>query len=141
MQLQVAGHPITAFHLDDYGGPGYPGLVAFTTRQLAAARPALVRAFVAATVEGYEDTLHDPARSLADLLRLNPGLERAFTRASLAAYLPLFTDGGRVPFGTLQTARIEELIRWMLANGLIGAPIAAARYGSSRFLPAPPAGG
>jgi putative hydroxymethylpyrimidine transport system substrate-binding protein len=140
VQLQVAGHPITAFHLDDYGGPGYPGLVAFTTRRLAAAAPALVRAFVAATVQGYEDTLHDPARSLQDLLRLNPSLERAFTRASLAAYLPLFTDGGRVPFGTLQPARIAELSKWMLASRLIQAPIAPARYGSSSSLSDPPSG-
>jgi len=134
VQLQATGHPIKAFALDAYGGPRYPGLVAFASRQLLATRPALVRAFVAATVAGYEDTLRDPARSLAELLRANPGLERKFTRASLAAYLPLFDEGGRVPFGTLRAARIEELSRWMLAHGLIGAPISAARYGDDSFL-------
>ncbi len=39
VQLQVQGHPITPFRLDDYGGPGYPGLVAFTTRGLIASDP------------------------------------------------------------------------------------------------------
>jgi ABC-type nitrate/sulfonate/bicarbonate transport system substrate-binding protein len=135
VQLQVSGHPIRGFALNDYGGPRYPGLVAFTTTGLAAGQPALVRAFVAATVQGYAATLREPAVSLADLLRLNPGLERAFTSASLKAYLPLFDDGGRVPFGTLQGARIEELSRWMLANGLIAKPVTPARYGS--FQPAP----
>jgi NitT/TauT family transport system substrate-binding protein/putative hydroxymethylpyrimidine transport system substrate-binding protein len=132
----AGGHPITAFWLDRQGGPAYPGLVAFTTRQLAAAQPALVRAFLAATVRGYEDTLRDPARSLADLLRLNPGLSRRLTAASLHAYLPLFADAGGVPFGTLQAAHIEELSRWMVGNGLIGAPVPFARYGSDSFLPA-----
>lgn len=129
VQLAVAGHPITPFRLDEYGGPGYPGLVAFASGRLIARDPALVKAFVAATVQGYEDTVRDPAGSIENLLRLNPGLDRRFTRASLAAYLPLFNEGDRVPLGTLQPERIEALSAWMLRNGLIHAPIAPARYG------------
>jgi ABC-type nitrate/sulfonate/bicarbonate transport system substrate-binding protein len=132
------GHPITPFWLDREGGPAYPGLVAFTNRRLAAGDPALVRDFVAATVRGYEDTLRDPARSLADLLRLNPSLARALTAASLKAYLPLFADGGAVPFGTLQPAHIAELSSWMVANGLLGTPFTFARYGTDAFLPVRP---
>jgi putative hydroxymethylpyrimidine transport system substrate-binding protein len=136
VQLQVQGHSIAAFWLDRNGGPAYPGLVAFATRGLIASDPALVHDFAAATVRGYEDTLRDPARSLEDLLRLNPSLPRALTAASLRAYLPLFADGGAVPFGTLQPARIAELSSWMVRNGLIGAPIAPARYGTDALLPA-----
>ncbi|HEY7961503.1 MAG TPA: ABC transporter substrate-binding protein [Solirubrobacteraceae bacterium] len=135
VQVRSAGHPITAFALDENGGPGYPGLVAFTTRREAGAAPDLVRRFVAATVHGYEDTLRDPRRSLADLLRLNPSLDRRFTAASLAVYLPLFDERGRVPFGTLRAARIAQLSRWMVQNRLIAAPIAPARYGTDVFLP------
>jgi ABC-type nitrate/sulfonate/bicarbonate transport system substrate-binding protein len=136
VQLQVGGHPITPFWLDRAGGPAYPGLVAFTTRALARSDPALVRAFVAATVRGYEDTLRDPARSLADLLRLNPGLPRRLTAAALRAYLPLFADRGAVPFGALQPAHVDALSRWMRANGLISSPVGFARYGTDAFLPA-----
>ncbi|MFI5008945.1 MAG: ABC transporter substrate-binding protein [Solirubrobacterales bacterium] len=135
VQLQVEGHPIVPFRLDDYGGPGYPGLVAFATQHLLASDPALVRGFVSATVRGYEDTLRAPARSLRDLQAANPGLDRKFTSASLAAYLPLFTDGGRVPFGRLVPARLAELSAWMVRTGLIARPIAPARYGTSGFLP------
>jgi ABC-type nitrate/sulfonate/bicarbonate transport system substrate-binding protein len=135
VQLQVTGHPITVFKLDDFGGPPYPGLVAFTTRSLASSDPRLVRAFVAATVHGYLDTLQDPERSLAALLALNPGLDRRFTSASLRAYLPLFDDGGRVPFGTLVPGHVEDLSRWMTAHRLISRPISAARYGTNEFLP------
>jgi putative hydroxymethylpyrimidine transport system substrate-binding protein len=132
--LAAGGHPITPFWLDRNGGPAYPGLVAFTTRALARADPALVRDFLAATIRGYEDTLRDPARSLAELLRANPALPRALTAASLRAYLPLFAARG-VPFGTLQPAHVAELSDWMLANRLISAPIPFARYGSDAFLP------
>jgi putative hydroxymethylpyrimidine transport system substrate-binding protein len=135
VQLQVSGHPITAFALDGNGGPAYPGLVAFTTRRLIASDPELVRGFVAATVHGYEDTQANPRRSLAELLKANPTLEPKFTRASLEAYLPLFDDGDQVPFGMLQTRNLQALSSWMLANGLIAAPVAPGRYGTNRFLP------
>lgn len=140
--LRASGHPIAAFALDRYGGPSYPGLVAFTTRHLIASDPALVRGFVAATVHGYEDTLAHPERSLRELLQANPTLPRKLTEASLAAYLPLFAGGsgelggsGRVPFGTLQGHDIEAMSSWMLENRLIDTPVSAERYGTNRFLP------
>jgi NitT/TauT family transport system substrate-binding protein/putative hydroxymethylpyrimidine transport system substrate-binding protein len=140
VQLQVSGHPIAAFALDRNGGPAYPGLVAFTTRALISSDPALVRGFVAASVHGYEDTLADPARSLDELLAANPTLGRKFTQASLRAYLPLFAaagaDGaGAIPFGTLRPGNVRAMSDWMLANRLIAAPVAPARYGTNRFVP------
>ncbi len=140
VQLQVSGHPITAFALDRNGGPAYPGLVAFTTRGLIASDPALVRGFVSATVHGYEDTLADPTRSLDELLAANPTLQRQFTRASLRAYLPLFAarpprGSTAVAFGTLQPGNVRALSSWMLANRLITAPISPMRYGTDRFVP------
>jgi putative hydroxymethylpyrimidine transport system substrate-binding protein len=135
VQLQVTGEPVRSFKLDQWGGPPYPGLVAFTTRRLIAADPALVRNFVAATVRGYQQTLRDPQASLADLLKMNPEVQGKVARTSLAAYLPLFTEEGRVPFGTLQGPHVQALSRWMVSHGLIGAPISFTRYGTNRFLP------
>jgi putative hydroxymethylpyrimidine transport system substrate-binding protein len=142
VQLSESGHPITAFGLAENGGPAYPGLVAFTTRRLIAADPTLVRDFVRATAEGYEDTLTDPQRSLDELLSMNPSLSRRLTDASLKVYLPLFAGGGSgaaggggVPFGTLQSGNVAAMSAWMLANHLIKAPISPTRYGTNQFLP------
>lgn len=154
--LRVSGHPIRAFALDEDGGPAYPGLVAFTTRREIARDPALVRGFVAATARGYEDTLADPGRSLRELLAANPTLEPRLARASLAVYLPLFAGrpaaagsaaasaatggeplargGAGVPFGTLRPGNVAAMSSWMVANHLIGAGVAVARYGTNRFL-------
>lgn len=137
VQLSAEGHPIKAFPLAGRGGPSYPGLVAFTTGHEISSHRHLVRDFVAATVKGYEDTIADPGRSLADLLRQNPDLNSKLTRDSLRAYLPLFTDGGRVPFGKLRASSLESMSRWMLASHLIGSPISPSRYGTDQFLPGP----
>jgi len=134
VSLQVSGHPITVFKLDSGGGPAYPGLVAFTTRSLITRDPSLVRAFVRATVHGYEDTLRDPRRSLAELLAANPSIEQKLARASLAAYLPIF-DAGGVPDGTLVRSRIAALSSWLVANRLTARPVGVARFGTNAFLP------
>jgi ABC-type nitrate/sulfonate/bicarbonate transport system substrate-binding protein len=136
VQLEVNGYPIKTFKLDENGGPAYPGLVAFSTEGLIKSNPALLRAWVAATVHGYEDTIKDPTRSLNDLLKLNPTLEPKFTTASLKAYMPLFTDSGAIPYGKLQEPRVRELSEWLLRNKLIHAPISSTRYGTNEFLPA-----
>ena len=135
VQLQLSGYPIEVFKLNESGGPAYPGLVAFTTEPMIRSDPRLVRAFLAATVQGYEETLRDPQRSLSDLLRLNPTLGRRLTQASLEQYLPLFAANGAVPFGTLQPAKIAALVSWMLRYRLIEKPISPARYGTNALLP------
>lgn len=135
VQLQVTGHPITVFKLNENGGPAYPGLVAFTTTGLIGSNPALVKAFVAATVKGYKDTIANPSQSLSELLAQNPTLQQKFTTASLHAYLPLFTAAGTVPFGTLRADKVAALSSWLLANKLIHHPIAPSRYGTNAFLP------
>lgn len=133
--LGASGHPVTSFGLAQYGGPSYPGLVAFTTRHEIVSDPQLVRDFVAATVHGYEDTLADHSRSLAELEAANPTLPHALTAASLKVYLPLFAAGHIVPFGTLQPANTAAMSKWMLGAGLIHAPVSPARYGTNAFLP------
>jgi putative hydroxymethylpyrimidine transport system substrate-binding protein len=133
--LDASGHAVTTFGLARYGGPAYPGLVAFTTRHLIASNSRLVGDFVAATVHGYEDTLAHPSRSLAELEAANPTLPHALSAASLKVYLPLFAAGHSVAFGTLQPANVTAMSSWMLGAGLIHAPIAPARYGTNEFLP------
>lgn len=156
VQLGASGHPITAFPLYRWGGPSYPGLVAFTTRRLIRADPRLVRAFVAATVRGYEAVLADPQLGLRELEKANPGLPAGLTKASLRAYLPLFVGGagaaygssrraaGGAPsgqavaatqFGTLHRRELRAMSSWMVGAGLIARPVTPARYGTNRFLP------
>lgn len=135
VQLQVTGEPVKSFKLDEWGGPPYPGLVAFTQDSTIARDPALVRDFVAATVRGYQQTLRQPESSLRDLLEQNPEVEAKVAKASLADYLPLYDDAGTVAFGTIQPAHIDALSRWMLAHKLIDTPVPFAKYGTNRFLP------
>jgi putative hydroxymethylpyrimidine transport system substrate-binding protein len=133
-QVREAGFPTRYFPLDQNGGPAYPGLVVFSTRARIAREPALMRAFVSATVHGYRDALANPTRCLTDLLAQNPALKRPLTTAVLHAYLPLFQ--AREPrYGVLDSTRLAALSTFLLKNGLIHHAISPARFGTNRFLP------
>ena len=134
VQVQVDGYPVRSFKFDDYGGPRYPGLVIFSTRARVASDAGLLRAFLAATVHGYQDTLRSPMQSLADLLKLNPALKRPITLAQLKAYMPLF-QGSAKQYGLLNTQNLRNLSAFLVKSGLIKAPISPDRYGTNKLLP------
>ncbi|MCC6222715.1 MAG: ABC transporter substrate-binding protein [Thermoleophilia bacterium] len=134
VQVGVDGFEATYLAFDENGGPRYPGLVVFTTRQRIAADAAFLRAFVDATVRGYEDVLADPAGALADLLAAVPELDEELARAQLDAYLTLFLAGAPA-YGAIDVDSIRALSDFLVANGLIGAPIEPGRFGTNALLP------
>lgn len=135
VQLDVDGFATKSFKLDENGGPVYPGLVAFSTRKHMKQDPALIRAFAAATVEGYEDAIRDPQQALQDLLSQNKSLRRELTSAQMEAFAPLF-QGDAARFGTIDPQNIDALSTWMIDNRLAREGFTAERYGGDSYLPA-----
>jgi NitT/TauT family transport system substrate-binding protein/putative hydroxymethylpyrimidine transport system substrate-binding protein len=135
VQVQEDGYPTTIFRLDENGGPTYPGLVFFSTEEKIASDPDLMRAFMDATVRGYQETIADPAASVDDMLAEVPTLERPLTEAVVDTYVPLF-QADAPAYGVLQTDDLEALSTFLVDNGLIKEAIPPERYGTNEFLPA-----
>jgi putative hydroxymethylpyrimidine transport system substrate-binding protein len=131
-QVEHDGKPAHAFRLDA-AGPRWPGLVAFTTRKRLKDDPALIRAMLAATVQGYEDTLASPAKSLDDLLAANRALDRGLAKAQLDQYLPLFAAGG--PVGRVPAAEVQQLAGFMEREGLVKEPLRPTTLATEAYLP------
>jgi len=134
VQVEYDGYPVTSFKFDENGGPRYPGLVAFTTTKRISSDSALMKAFVDATVKGYDDTLKDPNQSLQDLLAQNKSLKEGITKAQLEAYMPMFKAGDK-SYGLINDANVEELSAYLVEKELIKQPIAPARYGTNDYVP------
>jgi len=135
VQVEVDGHPVTSFKLDEHGGPAYPGLVFFSTRKRIAADGPVMAAFMDATVRGYQDAISDPPAALEALLSQVPALDRKVMQAQLDAYVPLFAAGG-VAYGTMDPAVLQSLSDFLVENGLIKQAITPDRFATSAFLPA-----
>ncbi|MEI2702235.1 MAG: ABC transporter substrate-binding protein [Baekduia sp.] len=133
-QVEAAGTPVQSFPFDQFGGPRYPGLVAFTAESRISKRPDVLRAIVDATVRGYEDVIERPEQGIAALLGENRELDRGLTRAQLRAYLPLFT--AKAPaFGFIRDREVADLSAFLVRSGLIDAPVAANHFATDFFLP------
>jgi ABC-type nitrate/sulfonate/bicarbonate transport system substrate-binding protein len=133
-QLELDGFPTRSFPLDEWGGPRYPGLVVFSTQEMIESDPALMRAFVDATVHGYEDTIDDPGRCLDALVAQVRGIDRELAQAQLDAYLPLF-QAGAGPYGVLDPSALADLSRFLHDTGLTEAQIAPERFATDEFTP------
>lgn len=127
VQLEETGTPVEVFALDDFGGPAYPGLVAFSTLDRIEGDAPLLRAIMAATAQGYDDAIEDPDAALDDLLDENPELQRDVTEAQLRAYRPLFRADAPA-FGVLDPTRLHELSSFLVARDLIDEPIEPERF-------------
>lgn len=88
--LEQLGTKGRTFALDEYGGPAYPGLVAFTSRRLRVTDPEHVKAFADALAHGTRDVIADPAAGEAAVQQTYPELDPETTKAQLANYVPLF---------------------------------------------------
>ena len=131
--IEERGEAVRSFPLDEWGGPRYPGLVVFSTEERIEGEAALMRAFVDATLRGYEDTLGDPQRCLGALVDQVPELDEDLAAAQLDAYLPLF-EAGHGGYGVLRTEALEDLSRFLRATGLAERRISPHRYATNEFV-------
>ena len=133
--LEERGEDVRSFALDEWGGPRYPGLVAFSTEEAIERDPGLMRAFVDATVRGYDATLDDPERCVDALVDEAPEIDRELAEAQLDAFLPLFATRDE-EFGVLRPDAFAELSRFLRRTGLTDEPIPPGRFATDEFVPA-----
>lgn len=135
--VESRGKPVRSFAFDDFGGPSYPGLVAFSTGKRIASDPELVGAFVEATISGYQQALSDPAGAVADLVEVVPELDPDLSLKTFEAYEPLF--GGQEDFGGIDRRDLAALSDFMLGSDLIAESFTPEQFADATSLrpPAP----
>lgn len=133
--LDLEGERTRSFAFDRFGGPPYPGLVAFGEASWLGREAEVAEGFVAATVRGYRDALSNPERAVGDLVREVDGVEPAFALAVFRAYRPWFGPAG--DFGRIRPATIARLSEFMIATGLAEGPVRPQVFGAPGLAPGP----
>ena len=120
-QCYVTSEPIAAkkqggdpqvFLIADAGYNPYTNVVV-ARRELVEQKPEMVRAFVAATAEGWTTYLADPGPTNQVLGRLNPSMDAATLEAAVEAEKPLIAteQTKQLGLGTMSTERWATLAR------------------------------
>ena len=124
--LESKGRETRSFAFDDFGGPSYPGVVAFSTGSRIAEDAELVEGFVKATTAGYQSALADPEAAVSNLVDANPELDPELSLETFKAYGPLF--GRPADFGAIDPESLAELSDFLVGEGLIEQPFSYEDY-------------
>jgi len=124
LRAQVAPAKLVRFAYSDPGLNYYGnGLVAADAT--IAAKPDLVRRFVAATVRGMEDAFGDPAAAGAAMHRLVPQVDATVARDETTAVAELARIPGRM-LGEIDLARINATLDVVNSAFKLATPVTAA---------------
>jgi ABC-type nitrate/sulfonate/bicarbonate transport system substrate-binding protein len=134
IEAGLRGIPLRAFQFTDYGFPDFYQVVLACNTDWLAANPDAARAFVGATVRGFELAATDPDTAAAVLVEQNPGVfdanpELPLASARFMAEEGLLVDGdGAVGTQTLEqwTAYSAFLYEQGLLTDAEGQPLATA---------------
>jgi len=132
VQLQEE-RPTRVFKLDDYGAPPYPELVVFARNETIGERPELVRGFVEATQEGYQDSMKDPKAGLDRLLDQTEGLSLKASEPQLDALTPVFQADAPV-YGYVDLDVLAAYLAWAKEAGIMDLEAEPADFATSEFV-------
>ncbi len=127
-------HP-SVIRMNQVGVPSYDELVLVTRTSLLEEHPEVLRRFVQAIARGYQSARSNPAAAVADLDRLNPGLDQKLQLASVKATLPAFfpSQAGE-PWGWQDPKQWNAYGQWMITHHLISNPNAVIDASTNELL-------
>jgi putative hydroxymethylpyrimidine transport system substrate-binding protein len=135
VELARRGKHPSIIRTDQAGVPTYDELVLVARRSDLGKRGGLIRRFLRALGQGYEDARRNPAGATKDLLAANPDLNHATSLAQVRASLPVFFPNRGKPFGYADPAAWQSYGSWMLRNRLLKRPPNAGDALTNEFLP------
>lgn len=125
--MRNAGYDVNVWKNQDYGVPRMYGLVMAANTDAVAKDPELYQAFLRACDKGFDDMQADEEESMkiimSDLNSDDNPLDEAQQKESYEILMPLMEQDGR-PFLSMQEKDWQDIIDWMLENGLISESLA-----------------
>ena len=119
--------------IDEIGSPRFHSYLLGTQESLLARNPQLVRAFLAATEQGYLAAIEEPALALAAFERYIPYFPRETLERSLELISTTWTHHGR--WGELRPELLEPYAAWLAKHGVLHDPAAWVGATTDAFLP------
>jgi putative hydroxymethylpyrimidine transport system substrate-binding protein len=134
--LQLAHQRAQVLEIQQAGVPTFSQLVLVVRLDEAQHDGPLLRAFLESLTRGERAIQSNPAKAIAALVKLNPGLSARFERAVLALTLPISSPSDpSKPFGYQDPYAWQTFGAWMHRNGLLAHAPNAGLAITDEFLP------
>jgi putative hydroxymethylpyrimidine transport system substrate-binding protein len=128
------GKPVNVMNIQDWGVPDYYELLLVASDSTLKDNPAVVEKFLRAMAKGYADAAKDQSAALDELVKAAPDTDRAVETQSLQQVVPLWTDSGKVAFGTQTTERWTAYTDWMRQNNILTKDVAVNDAFTNEFV-------
>lgn len=129
------GYPVRHFRIEEWGVPDYYELVLVVGESTIADDEDMVRGFLGALQQGYNDAIADPEAAIDGLLAESPDLVRDVEIEGLDLLIPLWTEDGAIPFGQQTAARWDDFGAWLKEQDLLAADVDIASAWRGDLLP------
>ena len=135
IEAQVSsGVKLRFMRIDKFGGPRYPSLVFYATRDKIAKDPSLIRDFAAATTHGYNDMVRSPNTAIKNFLSQNKSVKSKPTTVALKTILPLF-KAGTSRYGQINMTDLNKLSHFLVTYKLLKKAVPAKQAVTNQFVP------
>lgn len=130
--LTEEGHTFSAILPSDYGVEAYPNVI-FTTEEIIANHPEMVRSFVKATLRGMKSAVEDPEQSAALSVEYNPDMVFKTEELAMQQSLPLLLPMGS-RLGAMDAAVWDFMHQTLLDQDILADPIGLEQAYTLQFL-------
>jgi len=132
LAAQEQGFPTTVIAPADYGVSLYADTL-FTTEKMLKEHPDTVRAFVAATLKGWNDAIANPEEAARITVKYGSKLTYAHELAMMKASIPLLKPD-EAPVGTMDPEGWSAVQKLLLDGGFLKAPVDVSSAYTTRFV-------
>lgn len=130
------GTPVGYLRVEEWGVPDYYELVIVAGESYLKDNAAIASALLGAIQRGYDDAAADPDAAIALLVEASEDVDKVVERKGIDLLIPLWTDGGTVPFGTQTADRWQAYGGWMKEKGLLKGDVDISAAFRTDLLPA-----
>lgn len=130
--IRRAGYEVNVILASDYGVNEYADVL-FTTEDMIAQNPDLVRRFVRAMLQGWEYAVEHSAETVDAVMQYTPDSDRAHQEAMLETTVRLVRPGG-FKVGAMDGEVWQKMADTLLEFGVISTPVDVAELFSTEFI-------
>ncbi|MGA1835950.1 ABC transporter substrate-binding protein [Herbiconiux sp. 11R-BC] len=124
---EAAGEDVEFLPMGSEGGLAFPSIVAYAASSTVQDDSAMIRAFTAATVKGYNDMIADPEAAAQATVDQNVGLELEPMVEQVEGIGDAFI-GPNASFGVLDREKLQDLADFMFENNFISHKVDATTF-------------
>lgn len=129
--LELENEDVNVLKFREYGVNVYADTI-FTTKEMIEKNPDKVKAFIKATIKGWEEAISNPEKAIKELIEVNPALNYEHQLGYLNGSIPIILSDEKI--GVSKECVWKEMIEYLYEFGTIKNKIEVNKVFTNEFI-------